>query len=94
MTLPIKIKTSFGNEQFGILHAQFEHHREIGMAGDFRERCNGDFKTQEKYLEYFLDSDEFTKEYPMNDSDPKGFEIFNEHSDICSALKYFSEKRS
>lgn len=93
MQYPIQLNTSFGMSQFDILQSQFSHHSNMGRREEFKDRCKEDLTIQEKYLEYFLDSDEMAAKYRMNEEDDEGFKIFNEHSDICSCLKFFAEKR-
>lgn len=90
---PIKLLTKFGNDQFNILLSQNLEYEKNGMRDAFQERCGEDFVQQERCIEYFLDDEETSNSYKMNDDDPSGFEIFREQSDLCSCLKYFSERK-
>lgn len=93
MNLPIYLSTAFGMEQFSILGSQFADYSNRGLREEFRERCRNDLTIQEKYLEYFLESEEMSARYKLNEEDVVGFKIFNEHSDVCSCLKYYSERK-
>jgi len=89
-THPIKLKTTYGHEQFKILFDQRKNYENIGLIEEFKNRCRTDYSIQEKCLTFFLDDNNLSRQYPMNDEDKLGFSIFNEQSDVCSCLNYFS----
>lgn len=89
---PVKLTTSYGHEQFNILTDQFNLYSKLGLREEFKQRCALDFREQEIHLNYFLDDDIMAARYKMNEEDVEGFDIFNSQHDICSCLKYFSEK--
>lgn len=90
MGFPIRINTKYGFEQFNILSGQFAYSFKYGVVEKFRARCKADYMKQKAYLEHFLDDKEFAKRYRMDEEDVEGFRIFNEQSDVCSCLQYFS----
>lgn len=92
MKLPIRLNTEYGAIQFQILNDQFIFYKKNNQLEDFKSRCKGDLIVQDNYLQYFLDDDIMSKKYKMDDVDAEGWKLFNMQSDICSVLKYFSEK--
>lgn len=92
---PVALKTKFGSEQFDILSEQRIVYMKAGMRDEFRSRCKEDYIMQERWLTYFLEDETMEKQYKMNldeDNCKSNFVIFNEQSDICSNLKYFSQE--
>lgn len=90
--IPIRLNTAYGADQFQILNDQFIHYTKYGMRDDFKLRCQEDLLNEDAYLMEFLDNEQLARQYKMNEDDPIGMELYREHSDIYSALKYFVEK--
>lgn len=89
---PIRLNTQFGVDQFAILQQQANLYALMGKSDDFKSRCLDDLHIQEVYLGHFLDDEELSSQFKMNEEDDQGFKIFNEQSDVCSCLRYFSGK--
>jgi len=92
--IPIKLNTTYGQEQYNILSDQFNFYHKEQEVSEFNDRCKQDHEIQLKYLEYFLNDDKLSSKFKLNEEDEVGFKIFNMQHDICSVLCHFSTKRT
>jgi hypothetical protein len=83
MIIPIRLQTKYGLEQFIILNNQKKHYINLGFLQDFQDRCKIDYKKMSDYMQMFLDADDIPDE-------KEDLSKFNEMSDICSSLLYFT----
>lgn len=91
---PIKIQTPYGEQQFAILNQQYQYYKRNGFLEEFKARCEVDKITQKAYLQYFLNDEDLSVQYKMNDDDSEGWKIFKQQNDLCSVLSYFSERHA
>lgn len=87
---PVQINTKYGVEQFNMLNSLCIAYKRFDKINEFQDACAKEHKIQSTYLEYFLDDPYLSRKFPMTEDDEVGFKIFNEQSDICYVLKYFS----
>jgi len=87
---PVRLNTKHGVYQYDILSNQLLSAKKNSTVDEFKERCKEDLEIQERYMEYFLDDEVMSRQYPLNEDDKEGFIFFNEQSDVCTCLRYFS----
>jgi DNA-binding MurR/RpiR family transcriptional regulator len=90
---PIRLQTIFGADQFRILQSQLASYKNEHNEEDFRKRCLEDADRLTEYLNFFLEDEEMMKQYPMNEDDKIGWQLFNELSDIIGSLNYFGRRQ-
>jgi len=90
-TIPVRVNTIYGREQFDILAMQrYEYRGDSRSADEFKARCFEDHGTVVHYLNYFLEDEDMSRKYKMDETDKEGWSIFNKMSDQASLLKYFA----
>jgi len=91
MITPIRLNTAYGNTQFGILYSQFELYQfNEHRRKSFEEVCVQEYRKITDYLKFFLEDDEMTHQFKLDEADKEGWKKYNELSDIASCLLYFS----
>lgn len=88
----VHLQTSYGFELYRNVDSMYQEAQSLDAVHAFRQVMREEKDKVESIVVNFLDDDEISKKYKMDDSDSEGWEFYKQASDRFSVLNHFSER--